>query len=416
MLWKLNGKMRKLKLQGASIFKDNNGTSSCWRVRLGKTFTGGAPIKKSFHSYADAAQWLRDQEKARAEHGRGAFLMSDAEVAEAQDAFMRLGEAAKRTGTALSLTKAVSFFLQHGAPKGGRMSVQDVVTGWITEKATTKSTLHGVRSVLDRFAEEFGTRPINELMVKDCQRFLDGLKVEANSKIHYAKDLATVFEWAAKPGRQWLHENPWHHVTLPKKTPVEIGILRPSQAGALLTAAAAQEDAPLLGSLVLGLFGGLRTAERARLDWSAVRLNGRALIEIRAKWAKTSARRTVELCPAAVEWLQMIPKREGRMNPRNAEGRFATLCKTAGVVCPRNGLRHSYASYRYAAVRDAAAVAADLGHDNLRTLKRHYVDVVTPEAAVEYFGLRPGLRSAPQKLGTEDIESGATMAKSLNDS
>ena len=88
-------KNEETKAARASIYKDNNGASACWRARLGKSFTGGAPVKKSFRSYRDASKWLRDQEKARAEHGRGAFLMSDAQVAEGQDAFARLAAATK---------------------------------------------------------------------------------------------------------------------------------------------------------------------------------------------------------------------------------------------------------------------------------------------------------------------------------
>lgn len=396
--------MRKLKLPGASIYKDNNGASACWRVRLGKSFTGGAPVKKSFRSYRNASEWLRGQEKARAEHGRGAFLMSDAQVAEAQDAFTRLADATKRTGQKLSLSTAVTFFLRHGAPQGGRKTVREAIDTWLREKAKNTDTRHGVQAVLDRFAKKFGDRPINEIMVRDCQRFVDESVVSGNSKIHYAHDISTVFEWASKPGRQWLHDNPWLHVTLPKKTPIKIGILTPAEAGKLLTAAAAQPKAPLLGSLVLGLFAGLRSAERARIDWAAVRLAGaRPFVEIKAEWAKTSARRTVELCPAAIEWLNLVPNREGKVNPANYEGRFAALCSAAEVKYPKNGLRHSFASYRFAVLRDAAAVAADLGHDNLRTLKRHYVDVVAPDTAVEYFNILPGprcdaLQSSPVNL------------------
>ncbi len=391
--------MRKLKLPGASIYKDNNGASACWRARLGKSFTGGAPVKKSFRSYRDASKWLRDQEKARAEHGRGAFLMSDAQVAEAQDAFARLAEATKRVGHKLSLSEAVTFFLRHGAPQGGRKTVQEAIDTWLGEKAKNASTRHGVQAVLNRFAAKFGDRPINEIMVRDGQRFIDESGVSANSKNHYARDISTVFEWATKPGRQWLHDNPWLHVTLPKKSPVKIGILTPAEAGKLLTAAAAQPKTPLLGSIVLGLFAGLRTAERARIDWSAVHLNGaRPFVEIKAEWAKTSARRTVELCPAAVEWLKLATSQEGRVNPANYEGRFAGLCDAAEVKYPKNGLRHSFASYRFAILRDAAAVAADLGHDNLRTLKRHYVDVVTPDAATAFFELTPGIHEGRDQL------------------
>ena len=57
---------------------------------------------------------------------------------------------------------------------------------------------------------------------------------------------------------------------------------------------------------------------------------------------------------------------------------------------PDNGLRHSAISYRLAATQDLAKTSLEAGNSPVM-VKRHYLHLVKPSAAVSWFEVRPGL-------------------------
>ncbi len=66
--------------------------------------------------------------------------------------------------------------------------------------------------------------------------------------------------------------------------------------------------------------------------------------------------------------------------------KLARVRKAAGLVhWPNNGLRHSFASYRLAAIHYAPRVAAELGHTSPQMLYSTYRELVLPEEAVRYW-------------------------------
>jgi len=69
--------------------------------------------------------------------------------------------------------------------------------------------------------------------------------------------------------------------------------------------------AHLIPLLAIGAFSGIRMAELARLDWTAVDLDRRH-IEVRAGQAKTSSRRLIPISDNLIEWLTPLP-RTGRV-------------------------------------------------------------------------------------------------------
>ena len=54
----------------------------------------------------------------------------------------------------------------------------------------------------------------------------------------------------------------------------------------------------------------------------------------------------------------------------------------------RNGLRHSFISYRVAETQNVAQVALEAGNSPQMIFK-HYRELVTPKAAAGWFGIRP---------------------------
>ena len=64
--------------------------------------------------------------------------------------------------------------------------------------------------------------------------------------------------------------------------------------------------------------------------------------------------------------------------------------KASGLArWPINGLRHSFASYRLAAIHDAPRVASELGHTSPAMLYSTYRELVLPEDAERYWKIAP---------------------------
>jgi integrase len=149
----------------------------------------------------------------------------------------------------------------------------------------------------------------------------------------------------------------------------------------------------------MGAFCGLRTAEILRLDWRDLNLE-RRLITVEADKAKTQARRIVPLCSAAVEWLRTVAQKDGRVAPFTREN-WLSEALTAAVnkarkkagsktkfAWQRNALRHSFASYRVAEIKNVDQVALECGN-SAKMIFTHYRELATEDDARKWFGTRP---------------------------
>ena len=199
--------------------------------------------------------------------------------------------------------------------------------------------------------------------------------------------------------------------------------------------------------IVLGAFAGIRHAEIQRLEWRDVRFD-EGHIEIRASKAKTASRRLVPILPTLKEWLLEYRKPAGLVvEHRNVAFELHLIAKTAnqvrraawaeahgkteedlkraeaqakelaakrpkgklrsqkGEVPPgaetaeiegwepfawkHNALRHSFISYRLAAVQNTAQVALEAGNSP-QMIFRHYRELVRPVEAEKWFGVTVG--------------------------
>lgn len=69
------------------------------------------------------------------------------------------------------------------------------------------------------------------------------------------------------------------------------------------------------------------------------------------------------------------------------------LARDAKVTWKRNGLRHSFCSYRMAVTESADKVAFEAGNSPAMLFK-HYRELVTRELGEAWFGIMPRVRSA----------------------
>jgi hypothetical protein len=120
---------------------------------------------------------------------------------------------------------------------------------------------------------------------------------------------------------------------------------------------------------------------------SAVDLN-RRIIELRPGPAKTASRRVVPITDNLAAWLTPVKKESGPLADRGALAKLMCLAKKLKVTWPHNALRHSFISCRISVVPSAAQVALEAGNSPAIIFK-HYRELVTKEAAAEWFNILP---------------------------
>jgi integrase len=132
--------------------------------------------------------------------------------------------------------------------------------------------------------------------------------------------------------------------------------------------------------LAVCYFGGIRSAEAYRLREEDIR---GGWIHVPAVKSKTRTRRLVRIRPTLAAWLAEGGEL-GPMSPR----RVREVVRKSGVSWSHNVARHSWVSYAVASDQDAASVALEAGHAE-SVLFRHYRELVTPEAAEEFWATVP---------------------------
>jgi integrase len=147
----------------------------------------------------------------------------------------------------------------------------------------------------------------------------------------------------------------------------------------------------VLPYLVLGAFAGIRTAEIIRMEWTEINFAG-GYIEIKKSKAKTKGRRLIQMQPNLVAWLKKIAKQDGLVSPLTRPEK--TAAEVVGAKCDpivkwkKNGLRHSFCSYRYAILQNEHQVSAEMGNSP-QMVFANYRELVTKEDAQKWFNIFP---------------------------
>jgi len=185
-----------------------------------------------------------------------------------------------------------------------------------------------------------------------------------------------------------LYSNPVLHTARPKLPDNPPEIFKVDELAGLLNAATTRAP-DIVPMLAIAAFAGIRDAEIKRLDWSEVDQK-RGHIEVKSSKAKSARRRIVEMQPSLREWLRPYAEMTGAVVPANWRKKLDLVRKAAGLArWPNNGLRHSFASYRLAAIHDAPRVGSELGHTSPQMLYSTYRELVLPEEAERYWKLIP---------------------------
>jgi len=262
-------------------------------------------------------------------------------------------------------------------------------------------SLDDINVRLARFHRDMGDRVLSSVTRSEVDGWLtklSGADGEALSRVtcrNYRRVCHGLFSYALDKG--YIRENPFsmrgrtrrgHGVSQDERMPE---VLTVDECERLLRAAT--RVAPeMLPSLAVQMFCGIRTAEAAALDWSAIDFNAGRLT-VSPKIAKKRRVRHVEMSANLIDWLLPYRRQSGPVGFAGEgaqRSKFDRVRKAANLSkWPANGLRHSFASYHLAQHNDQNKTALLLGHRSSDVLFNHYRGLVTADDAARFWSIRP---------------------------
>jgi len=358
-----------------------------WEVDCG--MIEGKRLRKFFLTRQAADTFADEQWNKLRSHGETSVALTETDRILFQAARDQLAS------VGATITQAVQFYLSHHKPLRDPISLRELL-----DKAVVEKELAGRR---DHYLSQFACSCRSfirgredqkaHIVTKDeVKRWIMGNAWAPKTQRVYLGDLRSLFAWAEN--EKYIHKNPIAgkegFIELAATDDAEIAVLDLEQCHKLLHAALfstyrlfdrktkAWRNAnfhELIGYLAVALFAGVRPEEIKRTESGRVDLHERTLVVI-ARSSKTRQRRVIELERVAVVWLRLwrwlCPGCE--LVPRNFVRRWRALRKAAGITkWPHDVLRHSFASYHFAAQQNTARLQAQMGHsEGEDTLFRHY--------------------------------------------
>src|SRR5262249_6831239 len=294
-----------------------------------------------------------------------------------------------------SITDAADFLIHHLEQiRRCKITIAQLAAEVIEAKrrdGMSTAYLADLRKRFTHFCRDFGDRTIASVTVEEIDNWLRALPLSPKSRANYRANIGVLFSYAKK--RRMISENPIEFTAKPKLVDKPPQIFTVDELRTLLEAAQSV-SADVLPMLAIGAFAGLRDAEIKRLDWNEIDL-ARGHVEVKAAKAKSARRRIIPIQQNLAAWLRSYSGMKGRLVPAAARIKIERARKNADLTgWPKNGLRHSYASYRLAACHDAPRVATELGHTSPHMLYSTYRELVLPEEADRYWKIEPAAEAS----------------------
>ena len=288
-----------------------------------------------------------------------------------------------------SVLDAAEFYAAHLEKQKDSVPVATAIDDYLAAKKRAGLSARHLRDIegrIARFKGQFEDRLIKTVTVQEIEAWLHGLELGPQSTINYRAVAHAFFEHARKRGL--VQANPVGPVEKSKVIDQPPEIFTPDELDELLKVA----PADLLPALSIQAFAGLRTAEVLRLEWTDVDLSG-GFITVGANKSKTARRRLIPVAANLMTWLRPYSARTGLVWTESANiyhKKIAVLrSKVELPKWPKNGLRHSFASYHLAKHQNAAELALAMGHTSTKLIFSAYRELVRPEEAEKYWNIRP---------------------------
>ena len=363
----------------------------------------GERIRRNFKSREDAIigrnTLILKQAQVESSQRIVSTPLTDVQLREAEAAFHKLKDA----------PRSLSFYLNHGfenyhEPKAC-MSVADAIPFYLAER--TKDVEQSIISQrqydtidgeLAIFKKHFSQGTLAELTAGKLLEYIrrDGraLKTQNNRRAV----LLTLFKFAQRQG--WLVTNPLEGTTRHR---IDHGrgsapALNAAQAAELMAHVESVHGGAFVPFFALCLFAGIRPdGEISKLPAADVRLENNA-INIEPWVSKVNMRRLVTIQPNLAAWLRAYPLDKFPIVPskdkmKNLAGKLSRIRTQFGLA--HDVLRHTFISMHVAKFRSMGDAALQAGNSE-SIIRRHYLNVTTPQEAEAFFNILP-LRTASEK-------------------
>ena len=262
------------------------------------------------------------------------------------------------------------------------LSVVEVCNEFLHSKAIAGRSENYLRvslAQLSAFCVDRQHRPLASVSASEIEAWLFARQWSPVTRRNHLQTIRTLFAFAV--ARSHLVGNPALAVDMPTMDDKPPEIHAPDQVRAVLEAA--RDDLNVCRYLAIRYFAGLRGSEAASLDENNIH-PGRGFIEVTAAKSKTRRRRLVTIQPALAAWLAL----GGVLPLGDVNTKLWKLTRRIAFPWPRNVTRHSFVSYHLAHFQSASKTALEAGHTE-QILFNHYREVVTREAAADFWNIRP---------------------------
>ena len=317
--------------------------------------------------------------KALSEILSGDFRQACAALAQAAAAMTALASAIGK-GSFVSATSSPAL-----SPAPSPVTVRDAVNDFLMAKARAGRSdryLAALRVSLGSFVFGRAHTALEAVTITDLETWLEAKNWAARTRAGYLSDVAVFYNWSIRRGL--ARENPAAAVELPAVDSCPPVIHTPGEVRSVLEFAR-EYDPNLCRLLAIRYFAGLRTSETDKIGPEAV-LPGH--IEVTAARAKTRRRRLVTIHPTLAAWLALGGSFGFGDRGHRWRAFARALGEARGVAMPHNVTRHSFVSYHLAEFGNAGKTALEAGHSE-QMLFAHYRELVTPDAAREFWAIRP---------------------------
>lgn len=378
-------------------------------------------VAKYFTNETEALGWAKEK---RAELGDvGAAFGSISEEERAACTFWRSFVEKEKATTPPPLLTVLREFAETWKDSRSSVTVAAAVEAYEAAKTAEglrPMSIQSIRTRCGRFADDFSERPVSTITAAEVSDWLLGLEsrrsgkrqVSLQAKRNHRLALSGLFNFAKSRG--WVKLNPVTDAARPRPPRTRPGILRPADVERLFGALAI-EAAELVPFWAVRFFAGVREQEAVRMDWGMVDLAAKE-IHLPETVTKTGAARTIRIKPALAAFLEPAADPQGgaivtpsamarRYHLAKALKRLRDEDEKAGQddkrarpfpsPMPRNGARHTFATYHLLRFRHAGETALQLGHGGSpELLHRHYKGIGTAAEAKAFWKIRPRTKPA----------------------
>lgn len=259
-------------------------------------------------------------------------------------------------------------------------------------KGLSGKHVRGIESTLSDFQRAFPCL-VTELTREKVESWLEGKEVGPRRWNNILADVVALVRFARREGVIGAELSPVELIER-KKVTVKILTYTPAELKEILSSVA-KEWMPVIA---LGAFCGLRPEEIAPenrnekegLKWENI-LWSKNKVDVPAAVSKTRRRRFAPLPDAAKAFLAEWKTSKGHVAPGGQRFcHYLPKLKRANerITWKPDALRHSFASYRLAVLKDIQELSLEMGNSP-SMIHAHYLDLKHEDEAAEWFSIRP---------------------------